>query len=113
MKLRLIFTENEWGLLSIGGGAPCGKTDSLCERSSQGAEPLVYAIEITFSLGIFFFIEIFRFHTLIFFQQIFASASFYLVSAFFFINDNIIINLEKVFLKIMENYDGKKKELQR
>ena len=33
MKLRLIFTENKWGLLSIRGGAPCGKKDSLCERS--------------------------------------------------------------------------------
>ena len=33
MKLRLIFTENEWGLLSIGGGALLGKKEVLCERS--------------------------------------------------------------------------------
>ena len=52
MKLRLIFTENEWGLLSIGGGAPCGKKrgtlraqlalSGVGERSSQGAEPPSY-----------------------------------------------------------------------
>ena len=33
MKLRLILTENEWELLSIGGEAPCGKKEALSELS--------------------------------------------------------------------------------
>ena len=58
MKLRLIFTENEWGLLSIGGGAPCGKKEALCERSlhyrelasaaRRGQSPLVTKEKINF-----------------------------------------------------------------
>ena len=49
MKLCLIFTENEWGLLSIGGGAPCGKKEALCDCSLQGAKPpslLKFSIDV-------------------------------------------------------------------
>ena len=55
MKLRLIFTENEWGLLSIGNGAPCDKKEALCELSlhyrglasaaRRGQSPLVNIIK--------------------------------------------------------------------